>query len=415
MLSKRPERFAPGIWPAYYSKAKGCEIWDLDNNHYYDFASMGIGTCTLGYSDDEINNAAFEAIAVGSMTTLNTINEVYLAEELLKINPWAEMVRYARTGGEACAVAVRIARAATGRTKVAFCGYHGWHDWYISANIMNGTNLNDQLLPNLTTAGVPNELAQTAYPFKYNDCNSLDYLFNEFGSEIACIIFEIQRGTAPTQEFLNKIQELGKKYNSVIICDEVTSGFRMNIGGVHMIYDFIPDMAVYGKTLANGIAMAAIIGKKNVMESAQDSFISSAYWTENVGPTAALATLAKMQRIDSPSLLNRYGNMIMVGLKKVANDTSVDIHFSGIPPLLHMDFEYESNCEIQTYFAQIMLKKGFLVGPSMYTTCAYTDDIIDMFVNASAEAFKEIKDALERKIVPLEGIARSDAFKRMVY
>lgn len=229
LLSKRPERFAPGIWPAYYSKAKGCEIWDLDNNHYYDFASMGIGTCTLGYSDDEINNAAFEAIAVGSMTTLNTINEVYLAEELLKINPWAEMVRYARTGGEACAVAVRIARAATGRTKVAFCGYHGWHDWYISANIMNGTNLNDQLLPNLTTAGVPNELAQTAYPFKYNDCNSLDYLFNEFGSEIACIIFEIQRGTAPTQEFLNKIQELGKKYNSVIICDEVTSGFRMNV------------------------------------------------------------------------------------------------------------------------------------------------------------------------------------------
>jgi len=166
LLSKRAEMFLPDSWPAYYKKAKGCEIWDLDNNHYYDFSIMGIGTCSLGYANSDITQAVTESIQDGSMSSLNSIEEVRLAEELLALHPWAGGVRFARTGGEACAIAVRIARSYAGRDKIAFCGYHGWHDWYLASNLADENNLTQQLLPGLTPSGVPNNLTGSALPFK---------------------------------------------------------------------------------------------------------------------------------------------------------------------------------------------------------------------------------------------------------
>lgn len=416
LLSKRSERFAPGIWPAYYSRAKGCEVWDLDNKHYYDFATMGIGACSLGYANDIVNEAAMKAINSGNMCTLNCPEEIELAEKLISLHPWADMVRYARTGGEACSIAVRIARATTGRTKVAFCGYHGWHDWYISANLADENNLNAQLLPKMTTKGVPVELENTSFPFLYNDPLSLEKIFNEYGNEIACIIFEPQRGTTPTRQFLEAIAKCSKKYGAVIICDEVTSGFRMCIGGIHKIYNFEPDIAVFGKAIANGYAMAAIIGKKEVMENAEESFISSAFWTEKLGPAAAIASLNEMERLDSPSLLSRYGLKVNTIWEKAANENGLDIHISGIPPLTHLDFAYENNNELQTYYTQIMLNKGFLVGPSVYSSTAYSDGILDQFEYETYLAFESIAKAVQTGNVPLiTKEIRSDAFKRLVY
>ena len=156
LLSKRPEMFLPDLWPSYFSKSLGCEVWDLDGKKFIDCSNMGVGTNSLGYNNSEVDNSVRNVVQLGNMSTLNCPEEVYLAEKLVEINPWADMVRFARTGGEANAIAIRIARAATGNDKIAICGYHGWHDWYLSANYNNGDDLSTHLLPGLNPDGVPN-------------------------------------------------------------------------------------------------------------------------------------------------------------------------------------------------------------------------------------------------------------------
>ena len=202
LLSKRAERFLPDLWPAYYSRAKGCEVWDLDDNHFYDFAQMGVGSCILGYADEDVNSAVLEAVTNGSMCSLNCAEEVEFAEQLIGLHPWSHMARFARTGGEACSVAVRIARAASGKGSVAFCGYHGWHDWYLAANLSDKDQLNRQLLPGLSPRGLHRGLTGSAFPFQYNDLASFESLIFEKGDEIGVIIMEPERGADPEPGFL---------------------------------------------------------------------------------------------------------------------------------------------------------------------------------------------------------------------
>ena len=165
LLSKRAEMFLPNQWPAYYSKASGCTVWDLDGKEFIDMSIMGVGTNILGYGNPEVDEAVQRAVTLGNMSTLNCPEEVALAEKLIEMHPWADMVRLARTGGEANAVAIRIARAASGKDNVAICGYHGWHDWYLSANIVSDESLDDHLLPGLEPKGVPQNLKGTVFPF----------------------------------------------------------------------------------------------------------------------------------------------------------------------------------------------------------------------------------------------------------
>ena len=173
LLSKRPEMFLPEHWPSYFSKAKGCSVWDLDGNELIDMSIMGIGTNTLGYGNAVVDNAVKETVNKGNMSTLNCPEEVYLAERLVEINPWADMVRFARSGGEANSIAIRIARAASAKDKVAICGYHGWHDWYLSANHNGNDDLSGHLLEGLSPKGVPENLKNTVYPFNYNNFEEL--------------------------------------------------------------------------------------------------------------------------------------------------------------------------------------------------------------------------------------------------
>ncbi|MGZ7068533.1 MAG: aminotransferase class III-fold pyridoxal phosphate-dependent enzyme [Methanobacterium sp.] len=299
LLSKRSEMFLPDLWPSYYKKAKGVEIWDLDDNKYIDMSIMGVGTCILGYADDDVNNAVKRAVDNGSMSTLNCYEEVELAEILLNLHPWAEMVRYARTGGESMAIAIRIARAYSNKDKIAFCGYHGWHDWYLSANLENEKNLNGQLLPGLKPLGVPSNLSGNTIPFNYNKIEELEEIINN--NDIGVIVVEPIRHDHPKKGFLESIREIADDIGAVLIFDEITSGFRMNIGGIHELYNVNPDIVVYGKALSNGYPMAAIIGKHDVMNASQDSFISSTYWTERIGPTASIATINKMKEKNMPS------------------------------------------------------------------------------------------------------------------
>lgn len=415
LLSKRMERFLPGLWPTYYAKAKGCEVWDLDGNHYYDFAQMGVGACVLGYADDEVDEAVIKAIQNGSMCTLNCAEEVQLAEKLISLHYWAEMVRFARTGGEACAIAVRIARAASGKSKIAFCGYHGWHDWYLAANLGDSSNLDGQLLPGLDPMGVPRELRGTAIPFNYNKLIELQTIIDNHPNEVGVIIMEPERGSSPEPGFLEGVRNIATKIGAVLIFDEVTSGFRMNIGGIHLKYGVYPDLTVFGKALGNGYPISAIIGRKAVMESAQDTFISSTFWTERIGFTAALATINKMEKYDVPSQLIFLGNLINQGWTRIAESNNLPIHISGISPLTHISFIGDHDLAMQTLYTQEMLKKGFLLGSSVYATYAYSPEIIDKFIDNSDVAFNLIKNAINNNKLYdlLKGDIIHSGFKRL--
>ena len=415
LLSKRPEMFLPDIWPTYYSKAKGCEIWDLDGNRYFDFATMGIGSCTLGYADEDVNNKVQESINHGSMSTLNSPEEVQLAEKLVNLHPWSDMARFSRTGGEACAIALRIARAATGKDKVAFCGYHGWHDWYIASNISDKNNLNKHLLAGLDSKGVVKNLKGTAIPFLYNDLESLKKIIEQNKNEIAAIIMEPVRDSEPSEGFLEAIREIATNERIVLIFDEVTSGFRKNIGGIHLILGVEPDIAVFGKALGNGFPISAVIGRSNTMNAAQDTFISSTNWTEKIGFVAALSTIEKYEEHNVPEYLVAYGKRINEGWLRAANESGVQIKISGLEPLTHIEFLNDDSVCIQTLYTQEMLKKGYLLGGGIYTTFAYDNEIIDKFVNETVSVFKYIREAIESSQPEtfLDGKIKHTGFNRL--
>ena len=204
LLSKRPELFLPHGWPAYFSKTSGCQVWDIDGNKYYDLSLMGVGTNILGYSYYPVDQAVRKVIKQGNLSSLNCPEEVILAEKLIKLHPWANKVKLARTGGEANAVAIRIARAASGKDNVAFCGYHGWHDWYLATNLQKNKNLNNHLLKNIPTSGVPENLKGSIFPFKYNDYAGLKNLIKKRNIGVICM--EVMRNEQPKNNFLQKIR-----------------------------------------------------------------------------------------------------------------------------------------------------------------------------------------------------------------
>jgi glutamate-1-semialdehyde aminotransferase len=394
LLSKRPEMFLPEQWPSYYSKASGAEIWDLDGNRYIDMSHNGVGSCILGYADPDVDAAVHGAIDSGSMATLNCREEVDLADLLCELHPWAEMVRYARCGGEAMAVAVRIARASTGREKVAFCGYHGWHDWYLAANLASGAALDGHLLPGLAPAGVPRSLAGTALPFRYNQPGELERIVTAHGPELAAIVMEPIRSHEPDPGFLECVRELADRTGAVLVFDEVTAAWRMNTGGAHLRYGVTPDVAVFAKAISNGYPMAAIIGRGEVMQAAQDSFISSTYWTERIGPTAALATIRKYQRCRVWQHLSEAGNRIQTGWREAAERAGLAISISGIPPLAHFVFETPGAQALKTLFTQRMLERGFLATNAYYATFAHSVEHITGYLSATGDVFHSLADAV---------------------
>ena len=390
LLSKRPELFLPDQWPVYYDSAQGAHVVDADGRRFADFAHCGVGTCTLGFADPDVNQAVIEAVQSGSMSTLNPAEDVALAELLIELHPWAEMVRYARTGGEAMAVAVRIARSATGRSKLAFCGYHGWHDWYLAANLGDHSRLNGHMLPGLDPAGVVPELRGTALPFHYNRLGELEDIVDRTRGQIAAIVMEPRRDMEPEPGFLEGVQAIARSTGAVLIFDEITAGWRMTTGGIHMVMGHEPDIAVFGKAMSNGYPMAAIIGTRSVMDSAQDSFISSAYWTERLGPAAALATIRKHRRENIADRLIHAGGRLREGWQKASEAADLSVAVSGILPLGGFAFDEPNGDVLMTLFTQLMLERGFLAGSHVYTMVTHTDDLIGDYLDNAAEVFRQI-------------------------
>lgn len=390
LLSKRPEMLLPELWPAYYKSAHGCEVVDLDNKKYIDMSFMGLGSCILGYSMKSIDGPVIKAIKSGSMSTLNAPEEVELAKLMLRLHPWADMVRYARTGGEAMSIAVRIARARAKRDVVLFCGYHGWHDWYLSANLASKKALDGHLLPGLEPSGVPRKLKGTALPFKYNDPDGLLRLVKKYKEKVGVIVVESIRNSYPSKEFIDTIKKVCSKYKIVLVVDEITAGFRLNKGGAHLLFGFEPDIAVFAKGISNGFPMAVIIGKDNVMSSAQESFISSTYWTEKIGPTAALATIKEILKNEVFKHLVNIGKKVQQGWKEIAIKHKIEIKVGGIYPLGHFSFIHKQPLVLKTLFTQIMLKEGFLATTAFYASYAHKEDHVIKYLKSTDNAFKMI-------------------------
>ena len=281
LLSKRPDRFLPNGWPIYYSKAKGSYIWDLNNRKYIDMSLMGIGTSVLGYKNFYVDNYVKKKIDLGINTTLNSTEEYELAKEILKIDKFAQQVKFARGGGEAMSLAVRIARAHTNKSKILFCGYHGWHDWYLAANLSNIKNLNNHLLKNLKPVGIPKILKGSAEPIEIN--NILELRKKADKKNISAIVVEPARFNYLDKKFVFELNKLCKKNRIPLIVDEITLGWRECMGGVYKKIGLKPDMVVYGKAMGNGYAISAVVGKKKIMNSTQNTFVSSVAWTEKVG------------------------------------------------------------------------------------------------------------------------------------
>ena len=390
LLSKNPNLFLPNKWPTYFSKSKGCKVWDLNNHCYTDMSLMGVGTNILGYCNNEVDNAVKKVVKKGNLTSLNCPEEVFLAEKLLSMHPWAGKVKFARTGGEANAMAIRIARSASGRENVAFCGYHGWHDWYLAANLKDKSNLDSHLIQGLDPLGVPSSLRNTSFGFEYNNFGQLKKLVDK--ENIGVIKMEVSRTTQPNVKFLRKVRDLATKKNIVLIFDECTSAFRQCFGGLHKLINIDPDMALFGKALGNGYAITAILGKESVMDSAQKSFISSTFWTERIGPTAALKTLEIMEREKSWERISGLGKKIILIWKKLSKKHNLAINISGLPSLAKFSFKSKNSQAYKTFITQEMLKHKFLAATGVYLCTSHNEKIFKKYSNYLDEIFYKIAE-----------------------
>lgn len=414
LLSKRAEMLLPEHWPAYFSRTRGATVWDLDGNAFTDMFLMGVGTNTLGYSHPEVDAAVMKVVQDGNLSTLNAPEEVWLAERLIAMHPFAEMARFCRTGGEANAVAVRIARAASGRDKVAFCGYHGWHDWYLAANLAQGEMLAGHLLPGLEPNGVPDELTGTVRPFAYNDIAAFDAAVDD--PDVGTIFMEVSRNEGPKQGYLEHVRDVASRKGIVLIFDECTSGFRETFGGLHLKFGVEPDIAVFGKTIGNGYAVTAIIGRREVMEAAQTTFISSTFWTERIGSAAALATLDVMERERSWERITATGGHVRARWAALADSLGLTLDHWGLPALCGFTIRSPQAQVYKTFVTQEMLKKGWLAGTSLYASLSHTDAIVNAYFDAIAPVWAEIarcetegRDALTL----LDGPIAHSGFRRL--
>ena len=418
LLSKRPENFLPGGWPCYFQRAKGCQVWDLEGRSFLDMTINGIGACLLGFADDTVDDAVKACINRGTMCTLNDPIELTLAQKLIELHPWASRVRYARAGGEVMAVAVRIARAATKRDTVLFCGYHGWHDWYLAANLAEVEALDGHLLPGLEPLGVPQALRNTALPFRYGQIDELRQLLKRHGRQTAAIVMEPMRYDMPRDGFLEQVRELADKHKAVLVFDEISAGWRHHYGGMHMRLGVEPDMAVFAKSISNGYPMAAVIGRPFPMDAAEDSFISSTYWTESIGPVAALATLERMQALQLPDQLAQAGEQVRDGWQQLIERYRLPATIGGLPALMHIQFDVgseEKNRGVITLMTQLMLDRGFLTNAAFYATAAHKATIIEQYLAALDETFEELKIALDQDDVTqrLRGTVAHGGFQRL--
>ncbi len=395
LLSKRPEMFLPDKWPTYFSKSKNCYVWSLDNKKYCDLSTMSVGTNILGYSNKKINSAVINSIKKGNMSSLNCPEEVELADKLISMHPWFDMVRFAKTGGESNAIAIRIARAYSGKDNIAICGYHGWHDWYLSANIKSKNKLNTHLLPGLSTIGVPKKLAHTVFPFEYNDFQKFKKLCKK--NNIGVVKMEVFRNFEPKNNFLQKIRTYCTKNKIVLIFDECTSGFRSSFGGLHKNYQVKPDICILGKSLGNGFPITAVLGKRSIMNKAQATFISSTFWTERTGFVAALKTLELMEKEKSWKKISKLGKEIKEKWIELSKKYQIKIQVLGLDAIPVFIIQSKRWLQYKTFITNELLNNNILGSNVIYLSTCHNKIIIKRYFEILDKIFKEIANFEKNK------------------
>ena len=412
LLSKRPERFLPDGWPTYFKKAKGVYIWDLNNKKFTDMASMGIGTSVLGYNNSSINNFVKLKIDQGINTTLNCYEEYELAKELLKIDKFADQVKFARGGGEAMSLAVRIARAKTKKNKIIFCGYHGWHDWYLSANLQNIKNLNNHLLKNLKPIGIPKNFKNSAIPIEFNNIQMLEKISNL--KNIAAIVVEPCRMERLSKAYVNKLNQICKKKKIALIVDEITSGWRDCKGGIYKEIGLKPSLVIYGKALGNGFAISAVIGSKKIMDIAQDTFVSSTAWTERVGFAAGLAVIKYHKENKIFSHNKKIGRQIKNGWLKLAKKHNLKIEVNSLNTIINFNFLYKNkNDYLITLFTELMLKENILANNTIYISYYHKKKNVIEYLKSVDKAFYKISKFIKTKNGGLKSKVRKFNYMRL--
>jgi glutamate-1-semialdehyde 2,1-aminomutase len=399
LFSKRSELHLPNKWPAYFTKANKINVWDLKGNKYLDMF-FAVGTSILGYNNDKIKKSVLKNINKGNLTTLNCPEEVFLAKQIVQHHPWSSMAKFTRGGGEANALAIRIARSNTKKKNIAFCGYHGWHDWYLSANLGSKKNLDQHLMPGLNYEGIPDNLKNTSFPFPYNDFEYLLRLIKQ--KNIGIIKMEVMRNLEPQDNYLQKIRKICNEKKIILIFDECTSGYRENMGGIHLKYKVNPDMAIFGKALGSGFAINAIIGKRNIMKKAENTFISSTFWGERVGYTAALSSIKEFKRLKIFKKIESNGKLIKSIWLDLSKKYNVPIKVTGRNSILSFEF-CKNHTQRKTYFTQEMLKNKILATNLIYITIFHNKKNIKKYIKILEKVFsdiskKNIKSILKSKL-----------------
>ncbi len=381
-LSKAPSQFIYGVYPIYIARGLGSRVFDVDGNSYIDYP-MGLGAILLGHAYPPVVDAICTQASRGSVFTLMHPLEVELAECLCDIIPCAEMVRFAKNGSDVTAAAVRLARAVTGREKVAYCGYHGWQDWYAITTMMKD--------------GVPAALGELALPFRYNQIETLQAIFEENRGEVAAVIFE-QGGEEPRDGFLQKVAELARSEGALLIWDEIVTGFRYALGGAQQYYGVTPDLACFGKGLANGMPLAALVGRRDLMKEFDRVFFSMTFGGESVSLAAALATLGEIRSRDVIKYLWQLGAYWKQGFERLMQGTSVPVSLSGVAP--RTGFVFGSACgyeprEIRSLFLQECVKRGVLFGVPIFISFSHSPQDVELTLEVVSQALAVVERAMK--------------------
>ena len=418
LISRRADQFAHGVSPIYAQRAKGSRFIDVDENEYIDWVNA-VGAIILGHADDVVDGAVKEQIDRGSLFTANSPMELELAEELNATIPSSQMVRYAKGGGEACAVAVRIARGVTGRDKILFCGYHGWHDWYQAANYGVDPVSGEFPFAGIEPIGVPKALAGTVIPFIYGDLEMLAALLDEHAGEVAAVMMEPARSELPPPGYLESVKQLAAANDAVLIFDEVSCGWRLAIGGVQEAVGVTPDMTVVAKAMSNGYPMGAVVGSQQVMDPAKRMFISSSYWSDNIGLAASLTTIRELKRRNARQRFKEIGEKLRSALNQAIADAALEGACTGLhsnPTLTLKTPDGIDASKVSTLFIQEMARRGIHTYMSFKATLAHTDEDIRLTGQAATEALQVVRSGLEQGNLDdlLGAELKKEPFRRLV-
>jgi glutamate-1-semialdehyde 2,1-aminomutase len=384
-FSKSKIQYPVGISPLYASKTKGAEIWDIDGNRYIDLVSA-LASVTLGYGDKGVEKAVRKQLKLGVSMSLPGILESEVAELLIEMVPSAEMVRFGKNGTDATSAAIRLARAYTGRDHIIVCGYHGWQDWYIGSTTRN--------------KGVPISVSALTHKFEYNNIASLKEILGKFEGKIAAVIIEPMNIAYPEPEFLESVQQLTHDAGALLVFDETITGFRFARGGAQELFGVIPDLSTFGKGMANGFPLSAVVGRRDVMMEMEEIFFSGTFGGELLSLAAAKEVLTRHLESDIIAEIHNSGEFLRSKVSEIISQVGLGeiLELTGHPSWVFLNWKRTTNYtqeEIKTYFMQEMFKNNVLILNSHNINLGHTNHNLKKVVNA----YQEVLSKLQTRIV----------------